>query len=74
MGDAAPGEVVAAGAGGILVGTGQGVLALTEIQPSGKRAMPAAEWLKGARLEPGTVLGVEAAASDDADGSAGGSR
>ncbi|MBD2871451.1 methionyl-tRNA formyltransferase [Paenibacillus arenilitoris] len=53
----APGTVLAAGGDGIRVQTGEGVLVLKEIQPAGKKAMNAAEWLKGARLEAGTVLG-----------------
>lgn len=56
-----PGTVIEAGAEGIAVQTGGGRLLLTEIQPAGKRAMSAAEWLKGARLEPGTVFGEEGA-------------
>jgi methionyl-tRNA formyltransferase len=31
---------------------------LEEVQPEGKKRMSAAEWLKGARLEPGTRLGT----------------
>ncbi|ALS27470.1 methionyl-tRNA formyltransferase [Paenibacillus sp. 32O-W] len=54
---AAPGEVVRVTGEGIAVQTGNGVLLLTQIQPAGKRAMPAAEWLKGARLAVGTVFG-----------------
>jgi methionyl-tRNA formyltransferase len=45
------------------VQTGDGKLLLTEIQPAGKRAMSAAEWLKGARLEAGTLFGGEGAES-----------
>jgi methionyl-tRNA formyltransferase len=55
--DAEPGTVLGTPGGGILVQTGDGALLLTEIQPAGKKAMPAAEWLKGARLEAGTVFG-----------------
>ncbi|WP_168121950.1 methionyl-tRNA formyltransferase [Paenibacillus sp. HB172176] len=51
------GTVVATGAAGIVVRTGDGFLLLREIQPAGKRAMDAGEWLKGARLESGTSLG-----------------
>lgn len=58
-----PGTVIEAGAGGIVVQTGNGKLLLTEIQPAGKRAMSAAEWLKGARLEAGTLFGGEGAES-----------
>lgn len=36
--------------GQVLVGTGTGAVRLGEVQPSGKRPMPAAAWLNGARL------------------------
>ncbi|WP_424765858.1 methionyl-tRNA formyltransferase [Paenibacillus sp. sgz302251] len=49
-----PGTVIAADHSGIKVQTGEGILLLQEIQPAGKKAMSAADWLKGARLEPGT--------------------
>jgi len=49
----APGTVLAAGAGGIDVATGHGVLAITELQREGRRPMPAAEFLAGHRLTPG---------------------
>ncbi|QAY65527.1 methionyl-tRNA formyltransferase [Paenibacillus protaetiae] len=56
---AAAGEVLQADSEGIAVQTGSGVLLLKEIQPAGKRAMAASEWLKGARLEAGVVFGGE---------------
>ncbi|SFI29904.1 methionyl-tRNA formyltransferase [Paenibacillus sp. UNC496MF] len=59
---AAPGTVLAADERGIAVQTGADALLLTVIQPAGKKAMPASEWLKGARLAPGTVFGAEAEA------------
>lgn len=52
-----PGTVAAAGADGLFVQTGEVVLQVLEVQPAGKKAMPAAEWLKGVRLPEGTVLG-----------------
>jgi methionyl-tRNA formyltransferase len=39
---------------GLVVGTGSGGLLLDEVQAAGRRAMPAGEWHKGARL-PATV-------------------
>ncbi|WP_138751680.1 methionyl-tRNA formyltransferase [Paenibacillus sinopodophylli] len=57
-----PGTVLATDNEGIYVQTGEGVLLLKEIQPAGKRAMSAAEWLKGARLEAGALLGDGGAA------------
>ncbi|MGU3469774.1 methionyl-tRNA formyltransferase [Paenibacillus sp. D51F] len=59
-GSGAPGEVIDAGEEGIVVQCGSGRLLLTEIQPAGKRAMAAAEWLKGARLQRGAFFGIEA--------------
>lgn len=53
---AAPGTVLAAGADGLRVQTGQGVLCLLEVQPAGKKAMPASEFLRGGKMEQGTVL------------------
>lgn len=61
----AAGTSKAAGAGtvlkvepqGITVQTGSGPLLVTVIQPSGKKAMPVSEWLKGTKLQPGTILG-----------------
>ncbi|BBH19646.1 methionyl-tRNA formyltransferase [Paenibacillus baekrokdamisoli] len=54
---AQPGTVIETSDAGIVVQTGEGRLLLTLIQPAGKKAMPAVEWLKGARLPAGTVFG-----------------
>ncbi|HEU5088779.1 MAG TPA: methionyl-tRNA formyltransferase, partial [Roseiflexaceae bacterium] len=43
--------------GSVLVATGQGMLRLLEVQPSGKRLMPAADWLRGLRTSGPVVLG-----------------
>lgn len=51
------GTVLQTSDSGILVQTGDGSLLLTVIQPAGKKAMPAAEWLKGARLPAGSRFG-----------------
>jgi methionyl-tRNA formyltransferase len=40
----------------VLVGTGGAPLALGEVRPVGKRAMPAADWARGVRIEPGELL------------------
>jgi methionyl-tRNA formyltransferase len=42
------------------VACGEGTVLLTEVQPSGKKAMPSSEFRKGTAMAPGTVLGVEA--------------
>lgn len=52
-----PGEVLAAKGLGPLVATGTGALRLLEVQPEGKKAMPGAAFLCGARLQPGVILG-----------------
>lgn len=39
--------------------TGDGVLELLEVQPAGKRPMPAAAWWRGVRVQAGETLGEE---------------
>jgi methionyl-tRNA formyltransferase len=56
-GDACPGIVVRAGAEGIAVATGDGVLRLLEVQLEGRRRLAAADFLAGHPLAPGTCLG-----------------
>ncbi|RIX49928.1 methionyl-tRNA formyltransferase [Paenibacillus nanensis] len=55
---AAPGTILTADASGIVVQTGEGKLVLTEVQPAGKRVMAVSDWVKGARIEPGTQFGI----------------
>jgi methionyl-tRNA formyltransferase len=58
-GTGAPGEVISVGPS-LIVATGPfqdtagGSVEIFEVQPAGKPRMPAEEWLRGARLEPGT--------------------
>ncbi len=52
----APGELRVAGAE-VLVGTGTAPVRLGAVQPEGRGPMPAADWARGARPIPGTVLG-----------------
>jgi Methionyl-tRNA formyltransferase len=52
----APGELRVSKAG-VAVGTASGALLLGTVQPPGKRPMPAADWARGARPEPGEHLG-----------------
>ena len=47
-----PGEL-----NGDLVGTGEGLMRLIEVQPEGKSRQPADDWLRGARPVPGDRLG-----------------
>ena len=54
--DALPGTIRAEG-GRLFAAAGDGWLELLEVQPAGKKAMPAAEWLKGVRLHPGAAFG-----------------
>ena len=50
---AAPGTVVRAGAAGISVATGAGVLLLTELQMEGRKRLPAEAFLRGAGIQAG---------------------
>ncbi len=38
---------------GLVVGTGEGALALDEVQPPGRRRMPATDWIRGRGVEAG---------------------
>jgi methionyl-tRNA formyltransferase len=40
----------------VLVGTGAAPVLLGEVRPVGKRAMPAPDWARGVRIEPGELL------------------
>ena len=52
-----PGEV-SVGPSGVLVGTGRGAVRLGDVQPAGKRMLPAADWARGARPEAGERVGA----------------
>jgi methionyl-tRNA formyltransferase len=52
----APGEL-SVGPTGVLVGTGRGAVRLGEVQPAGKRMLPAPDWARGARPAAGERLG-----------------
>ena len=43
----------------VQVGTATSPVTLGEVRPAGKRAMPASDWARGARLESGAVLGEQ---------------
>lgn len=51
-----PGEL-AAGKREVLVGTATTAVRLGRLTPPGRREMAAADWARGVRPEPGTVLG-----------------
>lgn len=53
----APGTVLRADPGGLVVATGDGALRLIEVQLEGRKRMPAAAFLAGARLAAGSCLG-----------------
>ena len=52
----APGEVVEAGARGIVVVCGDDALRLEQVKPAGKKAMAAGAWVAGRGIEVGTRL------------------
>jgi methionyl-tRNA formyltransferase len=51
-----PGEI-SVGRSGVLVGTGTGAVALGVVRAAGKKAMPAQDWARGVRPEPGEAFG-----------------
>ena len=53
---AGAGIVIGADADGVLIGTGQGLLRLRRLQRPGGRMLPAAEFLRGFPVAPGTLL------------------
>lgn len=61
VGSGKPGAVLAVDDQGILVGCGDGTLRLTELQKAGARRLPAKDFLRGATLRPGDVLGCSPA-------------
>jgi methionyl-tRNA formyltransferase len=55
-GEHAPGTVVAVDDEGLHVAALDGVVCIGQVQPAGKRRMPASAWAAGRRLGPGAVL------------------
>ncbi len=51
-----PGEIL----DGLVVACGEGAVDITQVQPEGKGPMEAADWLRGARIEPGDKVGEHA--------------
>jgi methionyl-tRNA formyltransferase len=54
---AEPGAVLDVTRSAVLVATGRGTLAVTEVQPESKKRMPVASFLAGNQLNPGDTLG-----------------
>lgn len=52
-GSGAPGEVLS----DLTIACGQGAVAITQVQPEGKGPMVSADWLRGARIAPGQIVG-----------------
>ena len=56
---APPGTVLEAQEDRLIVAAGAGAVALSQVQPSGKRALSVPEFLRGYRIRPGDRLGPE---------------
>ena len=55
-GSGLPGTVIRSSKGELVIGTGKGLISLLELQPSGKRPMPASAFLLGRKHMEGMVL------------------
>ncbi|HEV3049358.1 MAG TPA: methionyl-tRNA formyltransferase [Longimicrobium sp.] len=55
-----PGEVIEVGDAGVLVACGMGAVRVREVQPPGKRRMPAGDWARGRGVAVGDRFGAEA--------------
>lgn len=51
-----PGVITKTGSEGIIIGTGKGLLSVIELQPSGKKPMPAVAFIQGRRITAGRPL------------------
>ena len=56
----APGTIVRASGDGLVVAAGDGFVQLLRIQPEGRRALTAREFLAGRSVRPGSTLGPHA--------------
>jgi methionyl-tRNA formyltransferase len=54
---AGAGEIVTAEKGELLVASGEGAVAILELQPAGRQMMPVADFLRGHPVQPGDTLG-----------------
>jgi methionyl-tRNA formyltransferase len=59
-GSGAPGTVIAAARNGLEVACGQGSIIIEELQLEGKKRLPAADFLAGYKVAPGTMLTKDA--------------
>lgn len=59
QGSGRPGEIVRRTREGFVVATGEGALEVLEVQPPGGRRMPAAAYVRGHRVQPGEMLGMD---------------
>ncbi|MBP8820377.1 MAG: methionyl-tRNA formyltransferase, partial [Syntrophomonadaceae bacterium] len=48
--------IVEVGNDGFSVQSGKGILKILEVQRAGKKRMPASDFLRGCKLQPGTLL------------------
>jgi len=62
-GRGAPGEVLSAGRGGLVVACGEGALALLSLQRAGSRRMAVEEFLRGTPIQSGSKLAASVASS-----------
>lgn len=49
-------QIVEVGSNGFSVQSGKGILEILEVQRAGKKRMPASDFLRGCKLQPGTLL------------------
>jgi methionyl-tRNA formyltransferase len=54
-----PGTVVAVGNDGVVVACKPGALRLQRVKAEGRHELNAAEWARGARVQPSDQLGIE---------------
>ncbi len=59
-----PGTLLAAGDDGLLIACGEGALRVRQLQLAGKRRLPAADFLRGCPLAPGTRFGRDRTTDD----------
>ncbi len=57
--ESAPGTVLSADGGRLVVQTGDGAVEIQELQPAGKRPMAASEFLRGHAVRPGDRFGAD---------------